>query len=177
MTSSHIGFWPDDHLIVPTLASLKLARIRKWRGGTHILFFGGKRQQTDGIWEKYIEQIHRFISILRPGNGSEIRKDANDRKILSEISADRTFISVGFVLMVAPASPSNTLGHNILSVNMRNEYGIIYLINLLKLKIIQVIKIVASARDQSITPLLSVSRAEASHRTYDQMWNLSPALL
>ena len=80
----------------------------------------------------------------------EIRKDANDRKISSEISADRTFISVGFVLMVAPASPSNTLGHNVLSVNTRNEYGIIYLINLLKLKIIQVIKIVASARDQSI---------------------------
>ena len=107
----------------------------------------------------------------------EIRKDANDRKISSKISADQTFISVGFVLMVAPASPSNTLGHNVLSVNTRNEYGIIYLINLLKLKIIQVIKIVASARDQSITPLLSVSRAEASHRTYDQMWNLSPALL
>ena len=55
----------------------------------------------------------------------EIRKDANDRKISSEISADRTFISVGFVLMVAPASPSNTLGHNVLSVNTRNEYGII----------------------------------------------------
>jgi hypothetical protein len=66
----------------------------------------------------------------------EIRKDANDRKISSEISADRTFISVGFVLMVVPASPSNTLGHNVLSVNTRNEYGIIYLINLLKLKII-----------------------------------------
>ena len=107
----------------------------------------------------------------------EIRKDANDHKISSEISADRTFISVGFVLMVAPALPSNTLGHNVLSVNTRNEYGIIYLINLLKLKIIQVIKIVASARDQSITPLLSVSRAEASHRTYDQMLNLSHALL
>ena len=79
--------------------------------------------------------------------------------------------------MVAPASPSNTLGHNVLSVNTRNEYGIIYLINLLKLKIIQVPEIVALTRDQSITPLISMSRVEASHRTYDQMWNLSPALL
>jgi len=51
----------SDPITLPTLASLKLARIRKWRGGTHILFFGGKRQQTDGIWEKYIDQIHRFI--------------------------------------------------------------------------------------------------------------------
>ena len=79
--------------------------------------------------------------------------------------------------MGAPASPSNTLGHNVLSVNMRNIYGTMDLINLLKLKIIQVLEIVALACDKSITPLISMLRVEASHRTYNQMWNLPPALL
>jgi len=81
--------------------------------------------------------------------------------------------------MGAPASPFNTLGRNVLSVNMSNIYGTMYflIIILLKLKIIQVLEIVALARDESITPLISMSRVEASHRTYDQMWNLSPALL
>ena len=66
--------------------------------------------------------------------------------------------------MVSPASPFNTLGRNVLSINMSNMYGIMYLINLLKFKIIQVPEIVALTRDQSITPLISMSRVEALHR-------------
>ena len=80
---------------------------------------------------------------------------------------ERTFISVGFVCIdVRAASPLNTLGRNVFSVETRKKHGTVYLINLLKLMIIQVIEIAASAREQYITPLLSVLRIEASHRTY-----------
>ena len=37
------------------------SQCRKMEGGQYHPFFGGKRQQTDGIWEKYIDQIHRLI--------------------------------------------------------------------------------------------------------------------
>jgi len=92
--------------------------------------------------------------------------------ILSNVNI--TFISNaqrGFVLIGAPSSPSNTLGHNVLSVDMRNMYGTMYLINFLKLKFIQVLETVALARDQYITALISMSRVEASRCTYDEIIN------
>ena len=53
------------------LASLKLASIRKWRGGSHILFL--RQEATD---RRDLRKIHRSntsinTSILRPGNGSD----------------------------------------------------------------------------------------------------------
>jgi len=50
---------------------LKIASIRTWRGGQSHPFFGGKRRQTDEIWEKLHRSITSIITaILRPGNGS-----------------------------------------------------------------------------------------------------------